>query len=719
MAIDFQPLESKSGIDFQPLEETKTAVRPGDVAGLEKVFAAQDLNAPSENVARERLGGNILTANNPGEAVLNSLKGILSEAAGGVKDIFSGVTGANITPEMSTPEKVLTPVRDVALGITRAAASPLAPLTDIASEAGQITHKLLTNLGLETGADVGAAGVQSALDVLAPIRAAQTFGKINLTSKSLMSNRMKETALKGDLASSAAKSEAEVAALNAEKAAVAPTAAEQIGNIRGNLKSAKESVESIAQAERDAIPSAAQLRERFAKNAPLGEDVGTSFKGTYKGELASEKQRFNTLYEDALQGTKDVKVDPTAYQESINAVLGEKGVTRPLPTQAEAVANKAKGILDVGEEAADQMATFKRDIQRAADPNSKKMLEDAMHEFMAAGEIPAEPTVNDMVKELQRLKQGQRAAQLAKNDNLTRQFNTLIDGVQSTIPQSVLDNLQGVNDLYRTEFVPFFGRKSVTRAIAEGAPQSVVDSIVRPATDKNSVEKVQRAFELVKEPAQREAITKAFTNKGIEEAFTDGAFDPSKFTKWWERYSDRAGTNDKVLRTVFGDGYDEMKSVVRQMQGAKRQSLEDVAAQLTKGFKGNADTAIAGVKSGVKAEEKAIGEKITSATAAQKLLAQQLEKQIKEVAGSSGRIASRLESIGSGVFVSGSLRMNPATTLTGAVIALSAKGVGALLETARGRSLFKAILRGTPGTSQAAATARQVQNFMRNVQPGE
>ena len=737
---DFAPQAESEEVG--PWTEFKTGaptVRPGDVeARKRQVLAQTQAEKPIE--ARERV------------SISGELTGGISDVGGGLADIGRGI--ANLSP-LQAGKGLL----GAGLGAVRAVASPLAPLTNISTEAGEATSRFLQSLGLETGADIGGALVQSVLDVAGPSAISKVAAKVKPAAQALVSPRMKAAQLKEELAASTTAGEAEIARLQAAREAVpAATAqdvaglkgqmqavgtreAEQIATRRASQQAAEESVMSIAEAGAKEIPTASVIREKFAKGAQLGENVGEQFKNTYKGRLQEKKTEFSKLYDEALEGTEDVTVPATNYLNKIDETLAGRGATRPLPTQAEKVAVKAKDILDAGEDAAEQVQRLSDDIASARGPEQKRMLQGALDEFLTAGELPENPTVRQLVQERQRLKAAQRVAYSTKNDNLYRQLTGLVDGITADLPPGVAQQLASVDRRYLDEFVPFFSKKSVTRAIAEGSPQSVVDSIIRPVTDKKSVEKVQRAWELM-DDGGREATKKAFVNKGVESAVTDKGFDAGKFTEWWRKHSDVTGTGDKVLKTVFGAEYGDVKSVVNQLQSARRMSLDDVAAEMVKGFgtaaKGDISSIVekargarGELREGIsqrlalgKQREKAAGVAVKSEEVAQKLMKRRLEKEIADLVGPGGvaRAAQRIESIGSGIFAGGTvggLLGGPSggrRVLAGGLLVLSSKSIGSLLSTVRGRSLFKAVLRGAPGTSQAAATARQVQNFLQSVE---
>ena len=763
--------------------EAVGAIRPGDVEARQKQALSQ-AQADKPIQARERLGleGGLrgdTVLGTAGRLLVNPLVAGVKEAAGGIGDVASATM--DLLKGKEYRGVLDNPLSRAGMGAVRSIASPIAGLTDLASEGGEIASKFLQNLGLDFTmpggvsevagipvynpfggkgtiklSDIGGGAAQTYLDITSPLRAAQA-GKL-VDPKKHLSNRQQAARLKDELDTGAASSEAEIARLRAAREAVPVATEEAVSSLKGQMKdvgtreaeqiaarrasqqAAEESVMSIAEAGAREVPTAATIRNQFAKNAQLGEDIGAQFKNTYKGRLSEAKQKFNELYDEALEGADDIQVPAENYISKVDELLGSRGASRPLPTQAEKVAGKAKDILDAGEDAAEQVQKLTDDIAAARDPHSKGMLQGALDEFLTAGELPENPTVRQLVAERQRLKAAQRVAFTTKNDNLYRQLTGLINGITDDIPSAIANRLGKVDKQYLDEFVPLFSKKSVTRAIAEGSPQSVVDSIIRPVSDKKSVEKVQRAWELM-DDGGREATKKAFVNKGVESAFTDKGFDTGKFTEWWRKHSDVTGTGDKVLKTVFGAEYGDMKSVVNQLQSARRMSLDEVATELTKGFAKQGDEAVRSIiKEGKRAgealregisqrlalgkqQEKAAGVAVKSEEVAQKLMKQKLEKQINDLVGPGGgqRIAQRFESIGSGIAVGGGMStlLGSSTggvrTLGGGLLVFSAKALGRLVQTTRGRSLYKAVLRGTPGTSQAAATARQVQNFLQNV----
>jgi hypothetical protein len=652
---------------------------------------------------REYLGGRILKADNPGEAVMNALKGVGSELMGGIGDIVQGGATAR-------DEGFWKGAGQAALGAVRAIASPTAPLVDASTDAAEGHKNLLTQMGLSPeAADIGAGITQSIMDVGAPmgiggakglVKGGGMIEDLKPWAQSFRSKRALTNEARAELASGAERTKTAVDATR-------KAADDKIASIESGKEAYKESIESIAEAGEASVPTASAIRQRFAKDAPLGMDVGAKFKETYHATRATEAGRFNELYKKALKGTDEIAGDDKPYKAALDEVLGEKGISRPLPTPAERVAAKAKTVLEVTEESEEQLAKLKGDIARAKDPVSRKYLTDALEEQLRSGALGEPPTVSEMVKEVQRLKVGQRAAEQLKDDNLTRQYNKLIAGLEAGIPKDVMKGLDEVNGLYREEFVPFFGKKSVTRAIADGSPERVVDNIILPANSKKPVETIERAWDLIKDPAQQEAVRKAFVNKGVENAMVDGAFDAGKFTGWWKKYSDPTGTGDKVLRTVFGKDFEQMHSVVRQLENAKSQPLSEVAAKLTKNYGKTADDAIKRVDGQAKTS-------IKNAETAQKVVQKQLEAKIAELTNTTvGKLEGKVQSIGTGIMYSGAMRRNWFTMAVGGLGIVSAKGVGMLLQSVQGRNLFKAMLRGTPGTAQAAATARQIENFFK------
>jgi len=95
-----------------------------------------------------------------------------------------------------------------------------------------------------------------------------------------------------------------------------------------------------------------------------------------------------------------------------------------------------------------------------------------------------------------------------------------------------------------------------------------------------------------------------------------------------------------------------------------------------------------------------------------KALVGTLEKEIETILGAPLQFTKRVESIGSGVFVSGVMRTNFATMGRGFLLAIGAPTLGNLVSHARGRSLLKALVRSAPGTIEGARAVKGIHALM-------
>ncbi len=667
----------------------KTAVAPGDVEGLKKLFAEQDKAGPYVPLTRDPT--------------------VLGELTGGIKQAASDIgTSVSKKDESGAPisdlEQALYAGR-AGLGVVRAAAAPLAPVESAASRVGSgIQDYLLskganptlasvlatvgdvgTNLGLTAGLGPTTKLAQAGLRRIAPEAANVVDSLASKTGNLLKSGRTK----------AAEATAAKEAGLASEEAKLAQT--------KSNIEARNESFQSVQNAAERSAPTESTVRNIAGEGK--AEDVGARFKSNYQEKLAAGKQEANALYDRALKGTGDVEANIGSYEEAFNKVLGEKGVSRPLPTQAEQVAGKAKSILDVSEEAAAQMDEFRKGMARAqavGDKWQENQWLETMKQYMKENQLPENPTVQDMVKEVQRLKVGQRAAQAVKNDNLVRQFNTLIDGAEASIPKDVRSALDVANANYRENFAPYFGKRSVTRAIAEGSPERVATDIIRPNSDKNALEKITRAYELVKDPEQQAAIAKAHLNSLIDNAAKTDNFGKS-LVSGWDRYTNASGNGNKVLRMAYGKDYEDVNSLMNQFRTAKSRDLSSTVDTVVK----------QGVKEGKIAEREAV--------AAKAAIEKKAEDEIKSAMGNlhdyskagiligplfvmEGIIHSAIGSPGGGTRI-----------LSGIGLMISRPALQKVMAVKQGRSLVKAALRSVPGSKQAFATARALRTFSENL----
>ena len=706
MANVFDQFDEPSSGNVFDRFDTPT-VQPGDVTARKQQVEAQAA-AEGPNKVREDLG------------FFNEL----GEGVGKVaKNILPALDPRNLVPEELSVAGVLNvPAVQTALGAAQVAGAPFAPLSNLASRAGEKVADL-------TGSDVAGALVQSAGEVLAPgaigkgFKAVKGAGVFNQPSNRTLA---KQAAREGEAVIAASEKRATEAieaaqgrsvAAREEARALAGEQTEKLTVARSAQEAQRESLESIAEAAKRNVPSKAEFKAIAGDE--LAEATGAKFKETYGATLQARRKEFNEAYESTLEKASGVESPAANYKATAEKVLGEKGVSRPLPTSAEKAAGRVKAALDVEDEAADQLDALTQGLKESTSPEQKKMLDSALGEFMKEGGLPAQPSVRDLILEQKRLRAGERAAYAAKNDNLGRQFRelqqSLNDDIEAAIP-GITGEIAAVDARYAKEFVPYFGKQSVTRAIADQDPSRIAQAAIRPRSDPKAVEKITRTMELVDDPALRKEISHAHLNGLIDEASRGDNFRQA-FVKGWERYTNPSGNNNKVLRSAYGEDYDSVNAVVNQIKNAKVGDLDKTVKDIVKAGESRlkklpqeADIEAALTRSLKQARR----EETAATTLAKKTrdldikaTKQRIEKDVEKLLGGpTNRVATRLQSIGSGVLVSGSLRGNTHTISVGGLLIMGAKAAGKLLETTRGRSVFKAILRGTPGTTQAAANAR-------------
>jgi ribosomal protein S17E len=673
------------------------AVRPGDVEARKKQLDVQGdvatgfTNKLPENTVRERLGpegadplqalkgvaelatgrGGLGSVGKIVKGVGNDIATIGSEFFGGIKDTLSAGNLAAPPPEATLQGILNDPRVRAALGIARTVASPLAPASD---KIAALAEKA-SDAGLP---DVLAGLGMAAADVAVPSSIFKAAGVAKPRIKDVYKSNRTKIAEKTD-------------ELTKAEAALP----EQLEAIRLNTNRNLEGVEQMRQGELAKVPSAEEVRARFAPDAPKGTEVGAQFKENYFKELRAKKADFNERYAATRVGTDDIEVPAKGYEEALETVLGQKGISRPLRTEAERIASKAQGAMDVEEAAADQLEAIQRSLRNASG-DERAMLEGALKEHLqgSGNRLPQNPTVKELTDERLRLKVGLRRAQQTSNDPLTRQYNLLINGIESDLPEAVRQNLKRVDKEYVEEFVPFFSKGAVPRGIVKNDPQDIVDDIIRTTDRKRTIEAANRSWQLMDAPL-KDRTRRVFVNKGIEEATSGGAFSQDKFVKWVEKYADEAGTGNSVLKTVLGKDYQDFQSVVRQMSTVKTKTIDQIAADLTKHMQTQGE------------------QQSKSAIAAHKLMKKRIEEQVAELSPhtSMETLGNRLTGMGAGILVSGAVARRGLRAITGFGLALSPKLIGPILSSVKGRSLFKAMARATPGTSQAAAVARQMQNL--------
>ena len=649
-----------------PQEESY--VQPGDVEAAKQKLGVRGTaktgfkNDLPENQVRERLG-------------------IFNEAATGIGQTVGNL--ANVANKDAYKGVLDNPIVGAGMGALRAASSPMAPAANIAANIGESMSSGLQKLGLEGAADVvGAVGMSTA-DVLTPFSGA---GYLKNMVKGIKGTPAGERLLKS---SRMRAKEAEESLVQAEKAG-----AEKLTKIQQETAQGKRYIEEVADEQKANIPTAQELKEKFAKNAPLGKEAGADWQKGYDEALGTSKKRFNTEYGSHLEEASKIDAMPLHYVEAGGDLLKTRGITgRPTIGPAEGVAAKLRATIDIDEFEANTYQALRKQLKET-DPSDKARVQGIIDGFLVKNELPPAPKLDDLMLERQRLKAGQRAV---SGDAAKMQFNKLIEGINNDIAEASPDlakKLFATDFAYKKEHIPYFGKGSLTRAISEGDAAAVVDRIFQPTLTGGRVgvksraeEAITKARELITDPAQWEGIKGAFKNKLIENSMEGGVLNQKKLVKEWGKYLDPAGSNNAVLRKGLGEQeFQSMQSVINQLQRTTPESIDAYAKQLTKGLEQSGK---------VSAQTAEAATKVTR----DKLVA----KIAKETGADTDMVARRLQSIGSGVFVSGLMRGSTTTMLQGGGLVFGSQALGAILGTVKGRNVFKAMLRSAPGTSQRAA----------------
>jgi DNA-binding phage protein/murein DD-endopeptidase MepM/ murein hydrolase activator NlpD len=646
------------------------------------------------DAARKKLGvqGNVIEGfkNDLPENQVRERLGIINEAASGIGQTIGNI--ANVANPEAYQGVVDNPIVGAGLGALRAASSPMAPAANLSARIGEDMSSGLQKLGFEKAADVvGALGMSTA-DVLTPFSGA---GYVRNMVKGIKGTPAGERLLKS---SRMRAKEAEEALVQTEKAG-----AEKLTKIQQEIAQGKRYVEEIADEQKATIPTAQELKAKFAKDAPLGKEAGESWQEGYMSKLGAEKKRFNAGYEDKLMRGSQIEAVPEGYAAAGGKIREAMGVTgRPSMGAAEGVAKKIQSSIDMDAFEQNQYQALRKQF-READPSDKDRVKGIIDEYIKNNDLPELPTVRDLIFERQRLKAGQRAA---SGDYAKSQFGKLIGGLNEDIAKAdatLAKDLFALDNAYKNEFIPYFGKGSLTRAISEGDPAAVVDRIFQPTltggrvgTKSRAEEAITKARELIPNEKQWEGVKKAFTNKLIENSMEGGVLNQKKLVKEWGKYLDPAGSNNAVLRKGLGErDFQSMQSVINQLQRSTPESIDAYAKQLTKGLEQSGK---------VSAKTAEAATKVTR----DKLVA----KIAKETGADTETVTKRLQSIGSGVFVSGLMRGATTTMLQGGGLVVGSQAIGALLGTVKGRNVFKAMLRSAPGTSQRAAHARVIQQLI-------
>lgn len=376
-------------------------------------------------------------------------------------------------------------------------------------------------------------------------------------------------------------------------------------------------------------------------------------------------------------------------------------------------------------------------------------------------------TGSGMVRGVIRFRSAERAALDAKNNNVARQFTKMKEALLEDIKTSG-DKGASVNALfseiskdYRRDVVPFFLRGSLPRELIERVredAQEVVHGIIQPANAKQRVEAVTRGYGIIKDQADRDLLTAAWWRSGIDEAGKTGEFNPKDFVKWFTSYIDPE-TENAVLKTALGSKFrptmDFMSELRRSTQGKFDEVADEAIINILKrrGVQSKETlSALGATQKGIKTQQAAAAKESEGILrAAQRSIkgqrvavSQESKAQIKDIIATRNATVAQLrsefdkavESLGGGAKIGerAGWWMGPLMVLGGVgrlasgQVGAGVRGIGGgvievmahgtmikLLNTVKGAEILRLLARATPGSVEALAAARTLENLARNL----
>jgi len=633
------------------------------------------------------------------------------ELVGGAKEFVSGLPGAEPNPEAGA---------GMELGIIRMLSSPLAQLYNMSTAAGveileRTPDRTIGGINIK---DVAAGITTGAIDVLAPGGLVKALGRLKKMVKVLLPTRAEKAA---ELQATA----------QAGQAGAEATATAEIGVAQQEATATARGVTlERAQQAKKLQPKALQA------DAVTAEEAGTQFQKVFTAGRKEAVDSFNTRYTQLIDEADKIPAESTNFQSALKGVQGEAGIVKgALPTKAETTAKRiAQGI----DEPVEQITTAQVEAatRKALGRNRSLQIQDEVYQRIkdkitkggpgrpdvltkdifdeALIPIGPESTAGDMVEGVLRLRAAKRGAADAGNRNLARQFDeiekSLLADIKTASPETAL-KFANVTDDYAKQFIPLFGSKAIPQRIINQVredPANIVGQIIQPAQAPRRKEAITRGFQILKNPKDRELLTGAWFRGGIDEASKSGQFQPAQFIKWWDKYVDPK-TNDFVLKTALGERYKPVKGFVDELREAKQVNFNKVA-----------DEAVTNIL-------KRRGERIAGATATKDAQIKQITKELEDA----------LKEIAPNQLSPNSLHyLGPITIVSGAsTIALGAPAAGiaqigfgvfevinhqtfiGLINSLKGAQFLVKAARTVPGTVQAVAAVRALDNFAKGLKP--
>lgn len=654
---------------------TKYQVTGPDGASNEEVLGQIDAykqsqiqSAPQPNVPSSDVNAPVAPIRDPS---------FLGELGGGLKEMASSFSGLGKKQELvdtGSPVQdaflnfINTPTAKLGLGAVRAAASPYAPADALAARAGAGTQDYLLSKGvnptlaaaLSTAADMGTNAALTLGTGLVKKGVEKLFPQTteNLANY-LRPGRQAAKEARGAADTAAAKVDQGLAQTQSDVAFENARVQQQAKNLEASMPGKPEA-------------------EKLAGGVQA-KDVGVKFQAHYGEQLAERKAQGNKLYDEAL-GPREAGAPSTV--DKVQSKMGDEAMSKWDAWQ------KAKGT---PEETAARDAYYNF---LNADPAT-------------AGAKGEAPTLRGLHDQLLETRVEHRAATRAQNDNVARQLgireNNILKKMDEVAPGSVA-KLNAADRYYATDFAPYFSKGAITRAIADRDPSAIARNAIRPPSQSGKeVQTIDRVIELVgKDSPLHQDIARAHFGGLIDEAskakdFRDGLI------KAWDKYTNPRGNENEVLRKAYGKDYQNYEALVQQFRTAKSLDLKSAVKDAFN--QGKSQLQQAGVTA--EAQKKAI--EANAKAQIEKVMGKPLDPGAGRMFGAllitEGLVHSAL----------GNATRGGMEIMSGVGVIISRSALMKASQYTQGRSIIKALLRAAPGSNQAFANARLMQNFLQNL----
>jgi len=257
--------------------------------------------------------------------------------------------------------------------------------------------------------------------------------------------------------------------------------------------------------------------------------------------------------------------------------------------------------------------------------------------------------------------------------------------------------------------------------------------------------------------ARLKAADRAYSKKKSADWYTDGiqnavdpttgAWDRKRFTKWWDDFTDEKN-GDKYLKRTLGDKYESTAALVKEMQQATEMKIEQVArtairnraaasrAELSTVERGRKDLDLLAKEQGRQVSGTAPKESgLQTAKDARANISKDFAGKEKDVAVARDAEVKRLKDevnekvlkmtgrpysdaihrwYGPAMVVHGVVTANPVTLGGGLLTILTHKHIMTAMNSARGQSYLKRLIRSAPGSGEAIAAGNALHKLVKS-----